>query len=359
MKKEHLLLRTFETQRNQNSDRFDRLFIAQPTLLLNRWYNEEFSANKFTHLVRKSKKKYPFEFCFTMNLSKISQAELNLSVVAEKIVTNAGLVSYHLFCPFCADFYLFEFTLKDHLKREHSSLIQKHFKNVCTSESQMNSSNCDESLRIRFLNEFNHVCDLCGAMFMRVGLISKHIINYHGSNCFAVWRQQHQKSAKTKGTSIENICDATNNDPKEMYTKRSPGLCEMFEGISTRDCDDFTIDRTPLKSILKKSTSKSARIISSPSSSSIRRIKNSSSVKRATTARRVLRFDIANTSPLDLENIPFGNINLNDQRKSGKSVGKIVRRILFGPCGGGVSKSKKSSHRYSVTVTPTLMDDAF
>lgn len=293
-----------------------------------------------------------------MNSSKISQAELNLSIVAEKIVTNAGLVSYHLFCPFCADFYLFEFTLKDHLKREHSSLIQKHFKNVCTNENQLNSSNCDESLRIRFLNEFNHVCDLCGAMFMRVGLISKHIINYHGSNCFNVWRQQHQKSEKLKTTSIENICESSKENPRQMYTKRSPGLCEMFEGISTRDYDDFTIDRTPLKSILKKSTSKSARIISSPSSSSIRRIKNSSSVKRSTSARRVLRFDIANTSPLDLENIPFGNINLNDQRTSRKSVGKIVRRILFGQCGGG-AKAKKSSHRYSVTCTPTLMDDAF
>lgn len=307
---------------------------------------------------------FPLNFLFfasfKMNLSKISQAELNLSIVAEKIVTNAGLVSYHLFCPFCADFYLFEFTLKDHLKREHSSLIQKHFKNVCTSESQMNSSNCDESLRIRFLNEFNHCCDLCGAMFMRVGLISKHIINYHGSNCFAIWRQQHQKSGKLKSSSIENICESSKDDQKDMYTKRSPGLCEMFQGISTHDCDDFTIDRTPLKSILKKSASKSARIISSPSSSSIRRIKNSTSVKRATSARRVLRFDIGNTSPLDIENIPFGNINLNDQRKSRKSVGKIVRRILFGQCGGDVSKTKKSSHRYSVTCTPaTLMDDAF
>ncbi|XP_031640490.1 uncharacterized protein LOC116352217 [Contarinia nasturtii] len=293
-----------------------------------------------------------------MNLSKISQAELNLSVVADKIVTNAGLVSYHLFCPFCADFYLFEFTLKDHLKREHSSLIQKHFKNVCTSDSQMNSSNCDESLRIRFLNEFNHVCDLCGAMFMRDGLISKHIINYHGSNCYAVWRTQQPKSGKKMSSSIENICKKDGNDSKEMYAKYSPGLSEMFEGISTRDYDDFTIDRTPLKSILKKSASKSARIISSPSSSSIRRIKNSTSAKRSTSARRVLRFDIANTSPIDLENVPFGNIT-DHTKTSKKSVGQFVRRILFGQC-AGVSKTKKSSNRYTVTCTPAnLLEDAF
>lgn len=294
-----------------------------------------------------------------MNSSKISQAELNLTVVADGIVTNAGLVSYHLFCPFCADFYLFEFTLKDHLKREHSSLIQKHFKNICTNESQMNTSNCDESMRIRFLNEFNHVCDLCGAMFMRAGLIPKHIINYHGSNCYAVWRQQHQKSGKPKSSSIENICEFSKNDPKEVYHKWSPGLSEMFAGITTQDCDDFTIDRTPLKSILKKSASKSARIISSPSSSSIRRIKNSTSVKRSSSARRVLRFDIANTSPLDLENIPFGNLvnGGNQTRKSKKSVGKIVRRILFGQC---ASNGKKTSHCYTVTTEPVnLIDDAF
>lgn len=290
-----------------------------------------------------------------MNSSKISQAELNLSVAADGIVTNAGLVSYHLFCPFCADFYLFEFTLKDHLKREHSSLIQKHFKNVCTSENQMNTSNCDESMRIRFLNEFNHACDLCGAMFMRAGLIPKHIINYHGSNCYALWRQQHQKSGKSK--SIEHICDTSKNDKTEFYTKpATPGLSDMFEIITTRDYDDFTIDRTPLKSILKKSASKSARIISSPSSSSIRRIKNSSSVKHSTSARRVLRFDIGNTSPLNLENIPFGKEN-GSKRKGKKSIGKIVRRILFGKC---VSNGKKTSHCYTITSEPTnLIDDAF
>lgn len=297
-----------------------------------------------------------------MNSSKVSQAELNLSVVADGIVTNAGLVSYHLFCPFCADFYLFEFTLKDHLKREHSSLIQKHFKNVCSSENQMNSSHCDESMRIRFLNEFNHVCDLCGAMFMRIALISKHIINYHGANCFAVWRQQHEKSGKSKNASIENICESLTDRPIEICSQNSPGLSAMFQGISTQDCDDFTIDRTPLKSILKKSVSKSARIISSPSSSSIRRIKNSTSIKRSSSARRVLRFDVGNSSSLDLENIPFGTINIDEHGgkiKSKKSVGKIVRRILFGKC-GGVSKTKKSTHRYTLTCTPTnFVDDAF
>lgn len=297
-----------------------------------------------------------------MNSSKISQAELNLSVVADGIVTNAGIVSYHLFCPFCADFYLFEFTLKDHLKREHSSLIQKHFKNVCSSEAQMNASNGDESFRIRYLNEFNHVCDLCGAMFINASLVPKHIINYHGTNCFAVWRQQHPRTNKSKSSSAENICESTNN---EQYTKCSPSLIEMFDGITAHDNDDFTFDKTPIKSILKKSTSKSARIISSPSSSCIRRIKNSASVKRASSAKRVLRFDIANTSPLDLENLNFGNINLNGSddrgniRKAKKSVGKLFRRILFGQCASKRTQ-KPTSNYYMVSNKPlSLIDDAF
>lgn len=306
-----------------------------------------------------------------MNSSKISQAELNLSFVADGIVTNASIVSYHLFCPFCADFYLFEFTLKDHLKREHSSLIQKHFKNVvCTESSHTSqSTNGDESFRIRFLNEFSHVCDLCGAMFKSAGLIPKHIVNYHGTNCFAVWRQQHQKS---KSSSVENICAATAHSTG-MYTKCSNDLSGIDESV-----DEFTIDhRTPIKSILKKSSaSKSARIINSPSSSCIRRIKNSTSVKCASAAKR-LRFDIANTSPLDLENVHFGNVNITSNERSGsssggggirkakKSVGKIVWRMLFGPCVAAAataskSPTKKSSNFYTVASKPVnAFDDAF
>lgn len=310
-----------------------------------------------------------------MNLSKISQAELNLSVVADGIVTNAGIVSYHLFCPFCADFYLFEFTLKEHLKREHSSLIQKHFKNACTTGGSQPNPNEDESLQKRFVHEFKHLCDLCGAMFMRAPLVPKHILNYHGSNCFMVWQQQQQqqkqKSTKNnnntkmlwKNANNENMCEMTSkNDTNVLYGRCSAGLSEMFEGISTHDNDDFTIDRTPLKSILKKSASKSARIISSPSSSSIRRIKNSASVKRASKARRVLRFDIANTSPLNLENLSFGGgggIKLNDRgniRKVRKTVGKIVRRIFLGRCGSGTSRSPSNSYKIAGTSNE-LIDD--
>lgn len=301
-----------------------------------------------------------------MNSSKISQAELNLSFVADGIVSNASIVSYHLFCPFCADFYLFEFTLKDHLKREHSSLIQKHFKNVVAIESsQTNSSsttNCDESFRIRFLNEFSHVCDLCGAMFKSASLVPKHIVNYHGTNCFAVWRQQHQKTTKSKSSSVENIC-APGAAVTEMYTKCAHDL----SGIDETE-HEFTIDhRTPIKSILKKSSaSKSARIINSPSSSCIRRIKNSTSVKCASAAKR-LRFDIANTSPMDLENLHFGNVNIGSNerggiRKAKNSVGKIVWRMLFGPCVAAASKSptKKSSNFYTVASKPlNSFDDAF
>lgn len=305
-----------------------------------------------------------------MNSSKISQAELNLSFVADGIVSNASIVSYHLFCPFCADFYLFEFTLKDHLKREHSSLIQKHFKNVVcmdSSQSSSSSTNCDESFRIRFLNEFNHVCDLCGAMFKSASLVPKHIVNYHGTNCFAVWRQQHQKSAKSKSSSVENIC-AAGGAATELYTKCAHDLSGIDE-----TADEFTIDHRTPKSILKKSSAtKSARIINSPSSSCIRRIKNSTTVKCASAAKR-LRFDIANTSPIDLENLHFGNVNISSNerggggggggiRKAKNSVGKIVWRMLFGPCVTAASKSptKKSSNFYTVASKPlNSFDDAF
>lgn len=287
-----------------------------------------------------------------------SRAEINLSVAAASIVSNAVLVSYHLFCPFCADFYLFEFSFKDHLKREHSDLLQKHFKhfaNGINEENQYLNGN-------RFRKEFDSVCELCGAMFMYSGLIPKHIVNYHGSSCFGAWQRQQQIQSENPKT--ENFNER--KDTTIMLAQCSPGLSEIFDNISTNDNnEEFLIDQTPLKSILKKSVS-SARIITSPSSSCIRRIKNSSTVKKST-ARRILRFDIENYSPKKVTNEQDGiaATNLYQPRvvhytktKSKKSVGRIVRRILFGQCASNVNANKSPTYRM-VTSTPiNFLDDA-
>lgn len=304
-----------------------------------------------------------------MNTSKCSQTEINLSIVANSIVTNAGLVSYHLFCPFCADFYLFEFSFKDHLRAEHSDQLQKHFKCLMRyDENELNNSKSDKLEKAIFKDEFNYGCDLCGAMFKYAGLIPKHILNYHGPNYLKLWqREQQRKSDENKRNS--DTIDSNGVDPSILYAKCSPGLSEIFERISTHDIDDdLTVDRTPLKSILKKSASKSARIISSPSSSCIRRMKGTSIVKRSSSARRVLRFDVANNSPNQLETIPFGQVNaelcMNVERtprhKKKKTMAKLVRRILFGQCASQTKSHRKNvNNGHMVTSTPiNFIDDA-
>lgn len=278
-------------------------------------------------------------------MNRSAQSENNLSIVAAGIVSNALSASYHLFCPFCSDFYLFEFSFKDHLKREHADLMQKHFKHsICENKIHRDSaSDC-------FGREFGHVCELCGAMFLYAGLIPKHIINYHGSGCFATWqRQQQSAEAKKNGADHPDAKD----DVTIMYAKCSPGLSDIFDKMSTNDNDEFSIDRTPLKSILKNSASKSARIISSPSSSCMRRIRNSSVVKRNTSARRILRFDVENTAPQNAggtENAATHDeitmIPCTKRTKRRKTVGRMVRRIFFGTC------VPKGDRNRMVTSTP-------
>lgn len=288
-------------------------------------------------------------------MNRSTQPENNLSVAATNIVSNALLASYHLFCPFCSDFYLFEFSFKEHLKREHADLLQKHFKHAtCDQELK-----CDQMQSNCFAKEFKFVCDLCGAMFMYAGLIPKHIINYHGTSCFATWQRQQQQLAAAN--QMPDKVDA-NSDVTIMYAKCSPGLSDIFDRMSTNDTDDFSIDRSPLKSILKKSESKSVRIISSPSSSCIRRIRNSAVVKRSTSARRILRFDIENTPPQHStaigstrDPVAADTISILPYKKCTKrrkkSVGKVIRRIFFGSCVPKVNQNPSPKHRM-VTSTP-------
>lgn len=297
-------------------------------------------------------------------MNRATQNETNLSVLAAGIVSNALFASYHLFCPFCSDFYLFEFSFKDHLKREHADLLQKHFKHSI-NDIEMK---CEQSQPNCFTKEFNHVCDLCGAMFLYAGLIPKHIINYHGTAYFSTWQRQQQQQQQCAGFSNDQV-DA-NSDVTIMYAKCSPGLSDIFDKMSTNDTDEFSIDRTPLKSILKKSESKSIRIISSPSSSSIRRIRNSSVIKRNSSARRILRFDVENVAPDNAVIASAGIVGQDDvmnsilpnAKKSNKrrSVGRIVRRIFFGTCAPKANKNRSPVSNRIVTSTPiNLFCDTF
>lgn len=205
----------------------------------------------------------------------MENSDFDLSLVAGNIVTNTLQLTRNLFCPYCAGAFLFEFTLKEHLKRTHQELI-------LTQLAAQNSQELNLSL---LSQEKLHNCPFCGAAFVHLGLIPKHIKSYHGNDLFNIWKQQ--------DGNLERMEVAKELEPSIMYAEGSPGLSDIFERIHTNSQSDTetknTIDQPQLKSILKKTPTKN-RIICSPSSAAIRRTK-SDAVRRSLSVRRELRFD--------------------------------------------------------------------
>lgn len=194
----------------------------------------------------------------------------DISVLAGEIVTNALHIPRSIFCPFCADEYMFQFTLKDHLKREHLEELQK----------QIERQKRAEVLEDVTLSA-SHACPICGALFFHFGLVPKHIHQRHGRAFLQQWQKEN----------AENLA-RREDEPSILYAKCSPGLSEIFDALTTNEkvkpVPEVKV-ATPSKSILKKTPK--GKIIVSPSSVSIRRTK-SDYVKRCTPVRRELRFDL-------------------------------------------------------------------
>ena len=201
-----------------------------------------------------------------------SEEEVNnqeLSIAAGNILEN--MPRNMLYCPFCADGYMFEFTMKDHLKRHHTEEIRNLSKDTETLKDQ------------------NTSCCYCGAVFYQAGLIPKHINTAHGRKLLDQWFNN-SENFKKYGIDKEN-------EPSVRLANCSPGLSDLFNGLDT--CDSIkrvkrsdSVNSSSLaipRSILKK-TDFSGRIILTPESASIRRTINS--LKRSASARRELRFDL-------------------------------------------------------------------
>lgn len=247
--------------------------------------------------------------------------ELDLSIAAGNIVSNALQLTRNLFCPYCADAYMFEFTLKDHLKKTHKDIIERN----------MDANNINI---LSLSQQCLHDCPFCGASFTHFGLIPKHIGTYHGNELLKIWQENN----------FEKLQEAKENEPSILYAACSPGMTDIFDLMDT-DCeqkdgtDQLVTSLTPkLKSILKKTPTKTNRIIYSPSTAAIRRSK-SEAVKRSISVRRELRFD-PNTkrSPItNLANSPkctkssrvfkFRNLfnsNRNTKLQKGNNSNKLI-----------------------------------
>lgn len=201
----------------------------------------------------------------------------------ETILKCALKIPRSLFCPYCADEYMFDFSLKDHL-------LKHHIKELKLEEVQKAKS---------------YTCPMCIAVFYIHSLIPKHVISSHGKEHLPELEKNYPEFFEK---------DKINADPSIMYAACSPGLSDIFDKMAT----NASLPGSPLiqnllgspvksplpgspmnsekkpKSILKKTPSKTNspyKTINSPGVISVRRNKKEM-IKRTLSARRELRFDL-------------------------------------------------------------------
>ncbi|CAO1361134.1 unnamed protein product [Diamesa serratosioi] len=277
-----------------------------------------------------------------MEKSEEETENQEISIAAGNILEN--MPKNMLYCPFCADGYMFEFTMKDHLKRHHTEEIR----NLTKDTESLKDQNCS--------------CCYCGAVFYQAGLIPKHINTAHGRVLLDQWFNMNGN--------FQKYDFGKENEPSVRLANCSPGLSDLFNGLDT--CDSIkrvkrsdSVNSSSLaipRSILKK-TDFSGRIILTPESASIRRTINS--LKRTASARRELRFDLPpiplspEESKLTLPPSPAGKKPKNRQflrwnifsyRKSPPPINRrspVKRKIKAKSC----KYSNKSANQI-ITSTP-------
>jgi hypothetical protein len=231
----------------------------------------------FSHVLKQS-------FHATLNDDKVEitkgKENMKLEVGGDKNRQDVSVAACHiveslprnmLTCPFCSEEYLFEFTMKEHLKKHHSDEIQKL-----------------DSWPVQ-----QHFCPYCRAMFYYSNLIPKHIHFAHGKEMLDNWFATDNNLQKFQ------IDKENKNEPSVRLLDCSPGLSELFNDLDTCDSikkfkrDGGSFPSTPVsqpRSILKKTPYSGKIVILSPESAALRRTINS--LKRSASARRALRFDL-------------------------------------------------------------------
>lgn len=234
--------------------------------------------------------------------AETSQTSKNESNEAEKNEERLlkSLPKNMLICPFCSDEYLFEFTMREHLKKHHSEEIKK--------------------LDSWPVEQFH--CPYCNAMLYYSSLLPKHIYFSHGKETLDEYFNQ-------SGNRQRYQIDKENTDePTIKIFDCSPGLTTLFNDLDT--CDSVkkfrrgldSICSTPVsqpRSILKKTPYSGRIVILSPQSAALKRTINS--LKRSASARRELRFDLpplASISPPKAEEKPAALSSLSFQQSPKK-----------------------------------------
>ncbi|XP_058460913.1 uncharacterized protein LOC131436289 [Malaya genurostris] len=116
--------------------------------------------------------------------------------------------SKYFHCPFCADEYLFEFTLRHHLLKNHQEDLTKIVQSPDSS--------------IKFCDD--NICPYCGALFYYISALPKHIMNSHSRDCLIKWQTIVKENSLQKKFSAE---------PSIKCVPCSPGLSDLFEELNT------------------------------------------------------------------------------------------------------------------------------
>lgn len=291
--------------------------------------------------------------------------EFDVSIAAGNIVSNALQLTRNLFCPFCAEAYMFEFTLKEHLKKAHHHQLTKQHQ--LTTQRNADDDPANESFMSRH-QHILHNCPFCGAAFVQFALIPRHILTYHGADIYNIWKRQNGNMAKMEA--------AKENEPPIVFATSSSGMTDFFDEFSTTtvatgctsseaimktdeaagpfktNADHLAVPHNTEpapKSILKKTPNKTNRIICSPSSAAIRRSK-SDVVKRSVSCRRELRFD-----PSTKKSPTLSSVTTKISPKQKKKNWKLLRFVSMFYRSKG--KSTLNASNNIVTSTPINLLD--
>lgn len=124
-------------------------------------------------------------------MSPKNSEELLVNQIIEKITK----IHKTFICPFCADEYLFDFSIKNHILKSHKSeIINLHL-------------------------EFKELCPYCEAIFQYHTVIPKHILNSHGRQSLNRWMFENKE---------KNLMDKE-IEASILYVPGSPGLTEFLD----------------------------------------------------------------------------------------------------------------------------------
>ncbi|XP_035917160.1 uncharacterized protein LOC118514390 [Anopheles stephensi] len=147
-------------------------------------------------------------FISSSNSSSSTCHKADLNLLVKNIVKILLTTSKYLHCPFCADEYLFEFTLKHHLLKNHERDLEKIVRSPDAS--------------IRFCE--SNICPYCGALFYYISALPKHIMNSHSRECLMKWQAIEQENSLVRKLA---------NDPSIQCVPCSPGLSDFFDELTT------------------------------------------------------------------------------------------------------------------------------